>query len=491
MFDILKNVFNRDKKRAALAKDEVAAMLQISPEVLEAFETAYKKQILETSEISDDLFQINAKQASEIGDQNQESMNTKAVMMADRIIDELLAQVDAYTYNGKEAEYKHEFTIPEHAQMVTNQDVLSLPESIRPQLAGHLMKKDISGDSYPMILAMYKDSVNEHFSSTRRLQAYHMFRHGLDILDLDPITYEIIGMNPDSMGYWLPKLVYAVQQQDFFKIPKTTVIKVPLTLLQLTRNDYFTLTSTTKYIVNQFCMKAFHLNENEEYFIKTGTYSSKFDFRNAHVHGAKEVRELGEYLLYIHFQALQMASPLCKPVIYGVSTTNEWVVREFIKDTENNPCIYKGLPLHTEYRLFVDFDTDEVIGISPYWEPKMMKQRFAYENDADSPHQIHDYIIYQMHEAVLMDRYEKNKTKVKEALEKLLPDVDLSGQWSVDIMQNGDDFYIIDMAQAANSALKECVPPELLKPVQENWLPQLSDLTDNGDLKNKSRGEKI
>lgn len=324
---------------------------------------------------------------------------------------------------------------------------------------------------------MYKDSLNEKFPPKRRMQGYHLFRQGLDILDLDPITYEIIGMNPNSMGHWLPKLVYAVQKQDFFKIPKTTVIKVPLTLLQLTRNDYFALTPTTKYIVDQFCMKAFHLDESEEYFIKTGTYSSKFDFRNAHVHGAKEVRELGEYLLYIHFQALQMASPLCKPVIYGVSTTNEWVVREFIKDTENNPCIYKGLPLHTEYRLFVDFDTNEVIGMSPYWEPKIMKQRFAHEDDADSPHQIHDYIIYQMHETVLMDRYEKNKAMVKKSLERIMPDIDLSGQWSVDIMQNGDDFYIIDMALAANSALKECVPPGLLKPVQEKWIPKLPDLT--------------
>ena len=49
-----------------------------------------------------------------------------------------------------------------------------------------------------------------------------------------------------------------------------------------------------------------------------------------------------------------MAGPLSFPCIYGVSTTNEWVVREFIPDKEGNPCIYHGLPLHTEYRVFVD-----------------------------------------------------------------------------------------------------------------------------------------
>lgn len=122
---------------------------------------------------------------------------------------------------------------------------------------------------------------------------------------------------------------------------------------------------TTIQIVDAWAHRVFRLDDAKDYFVKTGTYSSKFDFRNCHIHGEKEVQELGEYLLYIHFQALQMADPLSKPRIYGVSTTNEWVVREFIPDLENNPCIYHGLPLHTEYRVFADCDTKDVIGISP------------------------------------------------------------------------------------------------------------------------------
>ena len=187
------------------------------------------------------------------------------------------------------------------------------------------------------------------------------------------------------MGYWFPALIDACSDQDFFKIPRTRVAKVPLPMLQLTRQDYAMLTPTTLKIVNDWAYQAFQLDKSKEYFIKTGTYSSKFDFRNAYVHSAKEVKELGEYLLYIHHQALQMASPLCHPCIYGVSTTNEWVVREFIPDKENNPCIYKGLPLHTEYRVFVDCDTDKIIGISPYWEPETMKKRFGNSPDSNEP----------------------------------------------------------------------------------------------------------
>ena len=160
-------------------------------------------------------------------------------------------------------------------------------------------------------------------------------------------------------------------------------------------------------------------------------------------------------------------------MIYGVSTTNEWVVREYIPDREGNPTIYKGMPLHTEYRAFVDFDADELLGITPYWDAGIMKERFGNGNDADSPHMIHDYIIYCTHEEILMKRYNENVEQVKKHLEYLIPAIKLEGQWSIDIMQNGSDFWIIDMALAANSALNFCVPKGKLKVIEENWLPQI------------------
>lgn len=469
MFD-LSNLFNKDKSKAALSKNAVAELLKVNPEALDAFEKAYTAKILDSPKISDNLFEINAKQAAKL---KKEPADLASVdVLVKRIVDELLGQTTAYHYCS-EASGKIRIPISsESSALVSNAEINELPESLRPQLTGHLMKRDIASDSYPSLLFFYDKYLAENNSQKRQF-FYGQFRQGLDLLDLDAITYEIIGTNRNSMGYWLPRLAEAVKQQKFFKIPDTTIIKVPLTLLQLTRQDYDSLTSTTLRIVDDFCQKAFNLDENKKYFIKTGTYSSKYDFRNAYVHGAKEVRELGEYLLYIHFQALQMSSPLSSPCIYGASTTNEWVVREFIEDKENNPTIYKGLPLHTEYRVFVDFDTNEVIGMNPYWDPTVMKQRFGHETDADNPHQIHDYIIYQMHEEVLMRRYKENKESVKQHIKTMLPYIDLSGQWSIDVMQNSDDFYIIDMALAANSALNHCIPKGILKQPEENWIPKL------------------
>lgn len=470
MFNLPK-LFHPKSQESIVEKEKIANLLKTTPQALKAFEDAYNENVLLDDSLPDNFFDINAKQAATL---NKKEAGEEVNNLVEKIVEELLAKTDSYSFDG-EREYIKD-SLPAIGPTVTNKDIQKLPENMRPQMTGFLMKRDLKGSASETILELYLK-----WLETGNRQCYHMFRQGLDIQDLDDVIYAMIGTNPNSMGHWLPQLVDASKDNTFFKIPATTIVKVPMTLLQLTRLDYGSLTPTTLEIVDRFCKKAFHLDEAKEYFIKTGTYSSKYDFRNAYVHGAKEVRELGEYLLYIHHQAVMMAGPLTSPCIYGVSTTNEWVVREFIPDKENNPSIYKGLPLHTEYRVFVDCDTDEVIGISPYWEPNVMKQRFGHEKDANSPHQIHDYVIYQMHEETLMKRYEKNKDRVKEEVENLLPKLNLTGQWSIDIMQNGDDFWLIDMALAQDSALIECVPEQRRKAVEENWIPKL--LLDDGDAK--------
>lgn len=163
-----------------------------------------------------------------------------------------------------------------------------------------------------------------------------------------------------------------------------------------------------------------------------------------------------------------MASPLNNRCFYGANTTNEWVVREYIKDKENNPTIYNGLPLHTEYRVFVDFDTKEILGASPYWRSDVMKNEFK---KVSSPQERHDYVVYKMHEDILNQRYHESVQTVLAELKKVIPRIELTGQWSVDVMRNGNDYYIIDMALAENSALNDCVPKNLLRAYPQQWLP--------------------
>lgn len=481
----------KDLEKAAAAKKEVARILKTSPEALDAFVRAYEKGVLGDENLPENPMEVNAKQAAKLhkdrygGERNSRDAQAEADALAARIVAELVAKTLVYVYDGERAYAKEQPKLTDGSSMVSNGEILALPENLRPQLAGNLMKKDLKGEAYPLLLTLYEKSWTALTEKGRR-QAYHMFRQGLDIQDLDCVMYEMLGQNKNSMGYWFPPLVWAAMKQDFFRIPKTTIIRVPMPLLQLTRIDYMSLTKATMRIVNEYCRQVFSLDLSKDYFIRTGTHSSKFDFRNAHVHGEEEVAELGEYLLYNHHQGVMMAGPLCSPCIYGMATTREWCVREFIEDHDQpaNPVIYKGLPLRTEIRAFVDMDTDKVIGMAPYWDPDTMKKRFGHDEDADSPHQVHDYIIYSMHEDVIMGRYEKNKERVWKELEKMLPDFDLTGQWSIDIMLNGKDadgkeeFWIIDMALARDSALKNYVPDGLLKQDGsdgQDWIPQIPE----------------
>lgn len=432
------------------AKEEAIHLLRTNELFLERFEAAYRDAKLKEVP-SLNLFDANAK---DIVRETRRVSSKKIDDIMGRIVEELMA-----VYEGK--------ALPDN--LVTNGEITLLPKEVRPQLTGTLAKVDVEEPSCYMLLYQYSRFLKET-DPKQKMRSYHMFRQGLDILDLDSITYEMLGKNRNTMGYWFPKLQKALEGNTFFKVPETKIVKVPLPVLQLTRLDFFELTQTTRDIVNRFCMKAFNLDTSKKYFIKTGVTSSKYDFRNAKICSPKEVAEIGEYFLFLHFQASQMASPLSVPVIYGAATTNEWVVREYIDDVENNLTIYHGLPLHTEFRVFVDCDKDIIMGIAPYWEPSVMKNKFEASDSLDM---VHDYVSYCAHEPLLMKRYEENKERVQSEVEKILPALQLKGQWSIDIMKNGDDFYIIDMATADTSALKECIPANLLKKSPEDWIPRI------------------
>lgn len=454
-------------KKKKLNMDQIAEILKTSPEMLKEFETMYQSISDEKHKESDNFFDVNSRDMAESKRVYEVSGDPEE--LTDRITDEIIA-----LYNSP--------SLPDGAfEPVTKEEINLLPPENRPQLTGTMIKKDIDTVAYPILIDTY-----QKWLKTGDIKAYHIFRQGLDVLDLDIVTYNIIDQNPNSMGHWFPALRQAAEMQDFFKVPETKIVKVPLPILQLTRLDYNSLTPATLRIVDKWCTEVFELDEYKTYFIKTGTYSSKFDFRNAKVTTPKEVREIGQYLLFIHHQALSMAhydlSDRRQPVIYGVSTTTEWVVREYIEDTENNPCIYHGMPLHTEYRVFIDCDRQKVLGIHQYWDAETMKKRFSDGSRDGDVDMKHDYIVYSMHEETLYKRYEENKEKVLDAIKEMLPHLNLRGQWSLDVMQNGDDFWLIDMATADTSALSEYISG--IEKQKENWLPDFSKETfeDNINL---------
>lgn len=459
MFDKLRNLvkgqpsfyLSLSKKYTKQELDTIALLLKDNPERQREFENLYEQFEIDAENLN--LFQQNAAKVIDKSDKFV-SLSAETEVLVEQIIEELVSQTAIW-----DSEQDKVLPLPQPIRYLQDaKSLISLQEQ-GLQFSGFMCKTDIPESSSKALLSQYNSYVK-----TKNKLFYDLFRQGLDILDLDPFVYELLNHDPNTMSNWLFAIKEVVDKTQFFKIPKTRIIKVPLALLKSTRvYDFRELSPLSLEIINRFACRVFDLDLEKDYFIKTGTFSSKFDFRNAKVTKGQEVSELGSYLWYIQSQANQFASPLNNKVVYGVSSNNEWVVREFIDDVEDNPTIYNGLPLHTEYRVFVDFDTKEIIGISPYWEPEVMKEHFLDLGSLNDVQKQHDYINYINHEEVLMKRYEENKDLVVSEVSKLLKDCKLTGQWSIDIMQNGSDFWLIDMARASESALSECVPKEKLK----------------------------
>ena len=459
MFDKLRNLVKGEtsfdlslsKKYTKKELDTIALLLKDNPDRQREFENLYERFEVDAENLN--LFQQNAAKVIDKSDKFV-SLSAETEVIVEQIVEELVSQTVVWDSSENKV-----LPLPQPTRYLQDAKTLVSLQEQGLQFSGYMCKTDIPDPSSKVLLSQYQS-----YLKTGNMLFYNLFRQGLDILDLDPLVYELLNHDPNTMSNWLFVIKEVVDKTNFFKIPKTRIIKVPLALLQSTRvYEFGELSPLSLEIINRYAQRVFDLDTEKDYFIKTGTFSSKFDFRNAKVTKGQEVSELGSYLWYIQHQANQMASPLNNKVMYGVSSNNEWVVREFIEDKENNPTIYNGLPLHTEYRVFVDFDTEEVIGISPYWHPEVMKENFLDIGVSAPIQKNHDYINYINHEDTLMQRYEDNKNLVVSEVSKLLKDCTLKGQWSIDIMQNGSDFWLIDMARASESALSECVSKEKLK----------------------------
>lgn len=440
--NILKGINKKDKNRMTVEK--AVKIFKNSKEKFEEFEEFYKKNVL--TEIPENYFEVNSRQA------------TDKVATAGEIDYELVKRiVDELADGTRIIEIKNSKVIEKTLTCENNpitdiNELIELDKEKQVQFTKNFSKFDILPvESLKTLMFFAKHN-------------YGMFRGGLETLDLSPTLYKILDNNMNQIGYWLPK----VAEISHFKIPDTKIVKVPLSLLQLGRVfEYSELTPTTFRIINEYCKKVFELDLNGTYFIKNGVFSSKFDFRNAKVTTPQEVAELGQYLFYIHQQACQMASLLNNKSIYGCGTTNEWIVREYIESPVKE-TIYMGLPLNTEYRIFVDFDTKAILSDNQYWNKEVMNKRFEENRNS---HDVHDVITYNMASERLEKTYNENIDKVKEMVQELLNNnIEMTGQWSVDIMQVENDFYLIDMALAENSFYYDSVPKELRKPTTERWL---------------------
>ena len=274
------------------------------------------------------------------------------------------------------------------------------------------------------------------------------------IADLTPKLYQRFQQNPDTMSYWYPALHTAWEKSNhFFKIPSTQIVTLPIELSQYMRLDYSTVSATSHQLFNQILHQLFNLNDQQTYFIKTGTFSSKFEFKNAHL---TEPQDIGSYFQVINNFAMMV----------GAGVTNDVVVRDWIPDPDHHDTIYDGLPLRTEFRAFVDADRHYLIDIVPYWNPLVMKHVLATQGQ-HNPEIQQDYETYLRNQQRLVDEFNQAQAVLHQQLQNLLPHLKLHGCWSLDIMQSGQTFYLIDMATMQHSALTDLIAPHQQRAYQQ------------------------
>lgn len=303
--------------------------------------------------------------------------------------------------------------------------------------------------SQKKLLGVLTDSDLINLEEIRENQAefWAMILHGYSLSDLSDDLYNRLNLNPNSLNFWFNKLQESANKQTFFKIPETKIVCLPIELAQYIRHDFQTETNQeSRDEFNRLLFNAFKLDENKEYFIKTGLFSSKFEFQNAHIDDPKSI---GDYFHVINNNAMQL----------GTALTNDLVVREWIPDTENRPTIYDGMPLRTEFRAFIDCDLKNIIDIVPYWNNKEVMNTL---DDMAAHHINNEFFAHDkkaFHEAfpTLNEDFNNNKIKVMNNLQNIVDNLNLSGCWSLDIMKSGNDFYLIDMAQLKDSALLNLV----------------------------------
>lgn len=117
--NLLSSIFT-GKINEKFSKDEIAKMLKTTPEALETFENAYMKASDIEQKESDNLFDMNSRQA--VQTKNSKETNKKVEMLTLRIVNELLCQTGIRCISTNNNDY------------VTLEDIKSIPENIRPQL---------------------------------------------------------------------------------------------------------------------------------------------------------------------------------------------------------------------------------------------------------------------------------------------------------------------------------------------------------------------
>ena len=257
--------------------------------------------------------------------------------------------------------------------------------------------------------------------------------------------YNELKESKNNMSYWLPKV-----EECGIEIPLTKIFNVPQNVVYQfgcidDRSKQQEAFETIYNWVKEEVIPNLPFELTSLCFIKNGAFSNKFDFKTCA--SAGNTLDITKSLIDINYLSM----------LYDTGGNTEFAIRQRIHyNYATTPCIYNGMPLQNEYRIFYDFDNKKPLYIVNYWD-----WDYCYESIS---REYTDKIIYEHTYPKLKEHYENNKDKVMQFVHEHMQNVQgLDGIWSVDILEDMDnEYWLIDMAEGHRSAywnpdkVKEC-----------------------------------
>lgn len=356
--------------------------------------------------------------------------------------------------DGKEIDIKEEEIIPYIKEYVNSDSNLKDNYEIFTQ--GQLMVSDDNYEEFAIKVLgwtivektrIYYQEGNKDFDKMAYLLAGfklekikpYVLENGRYVQYVNPIEREVEKLGfalsnskENELSFWYPKT-----SNIGFKTPDTLITQFTdeeFRIIQSTKFDDFNHEALQKRIIDEAAKENFNLDR--DLFLRFGCSSNKFFFGSCHLNG----------LDFLPNRLLAFFDGLYEKLEWRESA--ELVLREFIKTNYYRRQIYHGMPLNTEFRVFFDFDTHEILGIFNYWDTETMIENLYSKDDrmtfADT--------------APLIERDFNNLAPyLEEEAKKKLPAADLKGKWSIDFMWDGNNFVLIDMALAECSYYYEKV----------------------------------
>ncbi len=153
--------FNLFKKPTELSKEEIAELLNTSPEALTAFEKTY--QTLSIQQDTDNFLDINVHDVKNLNTHFDDISKGYIHDLSIRIVNELLSM--SKTMRWKNGMFSVNRTPSSFNNPVTLEEIYTLPENVRPQLTGRYMQRDLKDDGGAALFWTYREFLREKILS--------------------------------------------------------------------------------------------------------------------------------------------------------------------------------------------------------------------------------------------------------------------------------------------------------------------------------------